>query len=316
MFPINEVNKDVSMKKRIIILTISFLLSRQLFANTTIDGAITKAAVDITEKCDAKSILAIDDFESPSQAMTLYIREQLADSIFAEDGLLQIVTREHMDKVEKELKFQNSGVVSEKTILSVAERLGARFLVFGKLEEFNSSYILRVRMLDVKTGAYLFRKTYEFQYSQKTEQLLGRAPNYKKVSLGFLLEANKNSLDFIAPSVGFAFDYSPWRKISIGAKAAASYDMYEKNNDLVTLEALGTLRFYIVSLTGEPVTGIYAELQAGTSLFFVNSNIKPAFNGGASIGYRFGLNNFYIEPEIRFGYPYLFGCGMYVGMRF
>ena len=92
--------------------------------------------------------------------------------------------------------------------------------------------------------------------------------------------------------------------------------MYEKNNDLVTLEALGTLRFYIVSLTGEPVTGIYAELQAGTSLFFVNSNIKPAFNGGASIGYRLGLNNFYIEPEIRFGYPYLFGCGMYVGMRF
>ncbi len=138
MFPINEVNKDVSMKKRIIILTISFLLSRQLFANTTIDGAITKAAVDITEKCDAKSILVIDDFESPSQAMTLYIREQLADSIFAEDGLLQIVTREHMDKVEKELKFQNSGVVSEKTILSVAERLGARFLVFGKLEELTA----------------------------------------------------------------------------------------------------------------------------------------------------------------------------------
>ena len=153
------------MNKRIIILTISFLLSRLLFANTTIDGAITKAAVDITEKCDAKSILAIDDFESPSQAMTLYIREQLADTIFAEDGLLQIVTREHMDKVEKEMKFQNSGVVSEKTILSVAERLGARFVVFGKLEEFNSSYILRVRMLDVKTGAYLFRKTYEFDFS-------------------------------------------------------------------------------------------------------------------------------------------------------
>ena len=90
------------MKKRIIIFTISLLLSILLFANTTIDGAITKAAVDITEKCDAKSILAIDDFESPSQAMTLYIREQLADSIFAEDGLLQIVTREHMDKVEKD----------------------------------------------------------------------------------------------------------------------------------------------------------------------------------------------------------------------
>lgn len=292
------------------------MLSKLLFADTTLDGAITKAAVDITGKCDAKSILVIDDFESPSQAMTLYIREQLADSIFAEEELVQIVTRENMDKVEKEFEFQNSGVASEKTILSVAERLGARFIIFGKMEEFNSSYILRVRMLDVKSGAYIFRKTYEFQYSQKTEQLLGRAPNYKKVSLSFFLEANKNSLDFIAPSAGFSFDYSPWRKISIGVNAAASYDIYEKNNDLLTLEVLGTLRFYIASLTGEPVTGIYTELQAGTSLFFVNSNIKPVFNCGSSIGYRFALNNFFIEPEIRFGYPYLFGCGIYVGMRF
>lgn len=292
------------------------MLSKLLFADTTLDGAITKAAVDITGKCDAKSILVIDDFESPSQAMTLYIREQLADSIFAEEELVQIVTRENMDKVEKEFEFQNSGVASDKTILSVAERLGARFIIFGKMEEFNSSYILRVRMLDVKSGAYIFRKTYEFQYSQKTEQLLGRAPNYKKVSLSFLLEANKNSLDFIAPSAGFSFDYSPWRKISIGVNAAASYDIYEKNNDLLTLEVLGTLRFYIASLTGEPVTGIYTELQAGTSLFFVNSNIKPVFNCGSSIGYRFALNNFFIEPEIRFGYPYLFGWGIYVGMRF
>jgi len=304
------------MNKRIIILTISFMLSKLLFADTTLDGAITKAAVDITGKCDAKSILVIDDFESPSQAMTLYIREQLADSIFAEEELVQIVTRENMDKVEKEFEFQNSGVASEKTILSVAERLGARFIIFGKMEEFNSSYILRVRMLDVKSGAYIFRKTYEFQYSQKTEQLLGRAPNYKKVSLSFLLEANKNSLDFIAPSAGFSFDYSPWRKISIGVNAAASYDIYEKNNDLLTLEVLGTLRFYIASLTGEPVTGIYTELQVGTSLFFVNSNIKPVFNCGSSIGYRIALNNFFIEPEIRFGYPYLFGWGIYVGMRF
>ena len=122
------------MNKQIFLLFICLLFSHHLFANITIDGAITKAAIDIAEKCDAKSILAIDDFESPTQAMTLYIREQLADSIFAEDGLLQIVTREHMDKVENELNFQNSGVASEKTILSVAERLGARFIVFGKLE--------------------------------------------------------------------------------------------------------------------------------------------------------------------------------------
>ncbi|WP_303921178.1 hypothetical protein [Treponema berlinense] len=310
------------MNRRILTLVVTLSVLKSPFSNLSaktsmdIDGAISLAAVDIADKCSAKSILAIDDFESLTQEMTLYIREQLADSIFAEDGLIQIVTRKHLDKAEKELDFQNSGVVSEQTILSAAERLGARFIVFGKLEEFNGSYVLRVRMLDVKTGAYLFRKTYNFQYSQKAEQLLGRAPRYKKASAGLLLETNKNSLDFIAPSLGFAFDYSPWRKFSMGTKGTVSYDVYEKNNELVTLETLFFFKFYIVSLSGEPVSGIYTELQAGCSTFFVNSGIMTGFNGGISTGYRFVMDNFYIEPEFRFGYPYIFGCGVYAGMRF
>ena len=120
------------MNKRIVLILICALCFFTLSAKEKIDNVIARAAEDIVQKCDAKSILVIDDFESPTKKMTLYIREQLADSIYAEDGLLKLVTREHMDIAEKELKFQNSGVVSEKTILSVAERLGARFAVFGK----------------------------------------------------------------------------------------------------------------------------------------------------------------------------------------
>ena len=304
------------MNKRIFIIIITILLSSSVFAKTNIDQAITNAAVDIADKCNAKSILMIDDFESPTPAMTLYIREQLADTIFAEDGLIQIVTREHMDKIEKELKFQNSGVVSEKTILSVAERLGARFVVFGKLEEFNSGFILRVRMLDVKTGAYLFRKTYEFGYSQKTAQLLGNASTYKKVAIGGIGEINKNSIEFVAPAAGVAFDFSLWRKFSVGAKILLSYDYHEKQNQIFTIETLGTLRYYIVSFSGEPVSGIYLEAQGGISSLIVDSKLKTVFNAGGAAGYRFTLGSFYIEPELRFGYPYMCGAGLAAGMRF
>ena len=304
------------MNKRIFIIIITILLSSSVFAKTSIDQAITNAAVDIADKCNAKSILMIDDFESPTPAMTLYIREQLADTIFAEDGLIQIVTREHMDKIEKELKFQNSGVVSEKTILSVAERLGARFVVFGKLEELNSGFILRVRMLDVKTGAYLFRKTYEFGYSQKTAQLLGNASTYKKVAIGGIGEINKNSIEFVAPAAGIAFDFSLWRKFSVGAKILLSYDYREKQNQIFTIETLGTLRYYIVSFSGEPVSGIYLEAQGGISSLIVDSKLKTVFNAGGAAGYRFTLGSFYIEPELRFGYPYMCGAGLAAGMRF
>ncbi len=304
------------MYKRIFIIIITILLSSSVFAKTSIDQAITNAAVDIADKCNAKSILMIDDFESPTPAMTLYIREQLADTICAEDGLIQIVTREHMDKIEKELKFQNSGVVSEKTILSVAERLGARFAIFGKLEEFNRGFILRVRMLDVKTGAYLFRKTYEFGYSQKTAQLLGNASSYKKVAVGGIGEINKNSIEFIAPAAGLSFDFSLWRKFSVGAKVLLSYDYHEKQNQILTIETLGTLRYYIVSFSGEPVSGIYLEAQAGASSLLVDSKLKTVFNAGVASGYRFTLGSFYVEPEIRFGYPYMCGAGLAAGMRF
>ena len=160
------------MNRRVYCIFVLFIFSFCLYAKPTIDEAISNAAVDIADKCEANSILVIDDFASPTSKMTLYIREQLADSIFSEDGLLQIVTREHMDKIEKELNFQNSGIVNEKTILSVAERLGAQFLIFGKIEESNNGYMLRVRILDIKTGSYLFRKTYNVKQSQKTEELL------------------------------------------------------------------------------------------------------------------------------------------------
>ena len=212
------------MNRRVYCIFVLFIFSFCLYAKPTIDEAISNAAVDIADKCEANSILVIDDFASPTSKMTLYIREQLADSIFSEDGLLQIVTREHMDKIEKELNFQNSGIVNEKTILSVAERLGAQFLVFGKIEEYNNGYMLRVRILDIKTGSYLFRKTYNVKQSQKTEELLAenkikknkqkkvntKYNNYepKKVAVGLITEINKNSLDYLSPAIGFTFNYN------------------------------------------------------------------------------------------------------------
>ena len=304
------------MKRRFLKILLFMFFCSGAFAAQSLDEAIATSASDIAEKCDAKSILVIDDFDSPSGDMTLYIREQIADAIYSEDGLIQIVTRERMDIVEKELQFQNSGVVSEKTILSVAERLGAKSVVFGKFEELNGGYMLRIRMLDVKTAAYLFRKTYEISRSAKTEQLLGRAEVWYKAAIGACIEANKNSLDFIAPALGVAFDYGLTRRLSVGAKLVASYDSHEKDNTLFIMEPLFTARFYLVSPTGEPTSGLFLEGLGGASILLVNSDTTAVGNIGGGIGYRFSLGSFYIEPAFRAGYPYLFGIGMSAGIRF
>lgn len=297
-------------------IIVGLYLCSSISAAQSLDDALVSAANDIAEKCDAKTILVIDDFESPSKNMTLYIREQVADLIYSADGLIQLVTRERMDLVEKELEFQNSGKVSEQTILSAAERLGARSVVFGRFEELNRAYMLRIRMLDVKTAAYLFRKTYEISRSSKTEQLLGRAAVWYKAAIGLQVEANKNSLDAIAPAVGFTFDYGLARKFALGAKIIASYDSNEKDNTLFVVEPLLTARLYLVSPTGEPLAGLFFEGEGGYSLLFVNSEMTSVFNAGGTVGFRFVFNQFYVEPELRCGYPYLFGIGLGAGLRF
>jgi len=302
-------------KKRLSFFALLFLFS-YLWAKENVDVAIKKAATDIVERCSAKSIIAIDDFESPSAKMTLYIRERLADSIFEQAPDIRIVTRERMDKVEKELRFQNSGVVSEKTIVSVAERLGACLIVFGWMEEFKSGYALVVRALDIKTGTYIFRKTYEFQYSQKSEQLLGMAPSYKKFAVSAILGLNKNSIQYVSPAFALCCDYCFHRKFSAGAKLIASADICEKENKVFSLETLAIARYYIASFNGESATGFFAEAQIGAIFLFVNSKTRRSLSAGACAGYRFAFNSLYFEPQLRFGYPYICGFGIAAGLRF
>ena len=48
-----------------------------------------------------------------------------------------------------------------------------------------------------------------------------------------------------------------------------------------------------------------------------NSNISIIPNCGVGLGFRvIPFSSFYIEPEIRAGYPYMFGAGMNLGFRF
>ena len=304
------------MKRRFLKLLQFIFLCSSSFAAKSLDETLNIVASDIVEKCDADSILVIDDFESPAEEMTFYIREQIADLIYHEDGLVQIVTRDRMDIIEKELIFQNSGIVSERTIVSVAERLGAKSIVFGKFEELNGGYILRVRMLDVEKALYLFRKSYEISRSSKTEQLLGRASVWHKASIGNILEINKNSLEFISPSIGIVFNYGLTRNFSVGVNFITSFDLYEKNNSVLTVESLLTSRFYLVSPTGEPLSGLFLEAMGGVSFLFINSELDNAANAGGVIGFRFVLNKIYVEPVLRAGYPYLFGAGVGAGIRF
>ena len=173
-----------------------------------------------------------------------------------------------------------------------------------------------MKMLDVETGSYALFKKYEVARSSKTEQLLHHAATIYKSSLGFIVEANKNSLSHVSPAAGISFDYSVARRFSLGVKALVSYDALEKDNTIYAIEPFAFARWYVVSPTGEPSAGLFVEDDVGPELLLINSDIKTVVSAGVALVFRIPLANFYFEPVLRGGYPYMFGAGLGVGFRF
>ena len=298
------------MKKTIFFLIQWLIVVSTLFAKQSLDNAISKASNELVGIYSQKSILVIDDFKSPTSNMTDYIRDEFKDYFFKLG--IKVVTREEIDIILKEQYFQhNSGMVDEKSIISAAKLKGANSIVFGEFEEFRDAYRIRLRMVDVKTGEYLFMGKYDFSPDKKTELLLGR---YSKISIGLGGELNKNSIDSIAYALQVSFDYNVFGNISLGIKMLGNCDIYEKD---IILEPLGFLRVYLGSSLNDPVTGIFIEGLGGASIFLNDSAARVVVaNAGVGLGYRFSFDNFYFEPSIRAGYPYIFGVCLSMGLRF
>lgn len=307
----------IYIKRKITFLAILLFGGFMLFAQNknSLDDTINEVSQEIASRSERKEIIAVLNFASETEDMNNYINSKLIEKIF-ENTTLQVVTRQNMDKVERELKFQSSGLVSDSTALSIAERLGAHKIIFGSLEELDNKYSLQVRMLDVKSGSYALFKSYEVSRSSKTEQLLHHAATIYKSSIGFILEVNKNSISVVSPAIGISFDYSFLRKFSVGIKTLVSYDFFEKDNSVYAIEPLLFARWYAVSPSGEPSAGLFLEAQGGPEILLVNSNLNVSANFGGAVGFRIANGNFYFEPVLRGGYPYIFGAGINAGFRF
>ena len=56
--------------------------------------------------------------------------------------------------------------------------------------------------------------------------------------------------------------------------------------------------------------------RGGGEILFVNDSVKLAVSAGGALGFRIVAGNFYFEPTLRGGYPYIFGAGLGLGFRF
>ncbi len=194
---------------------------------------------------------------------------------------------------------------------------------------YKKGYIYTVLLENEKVYNRTFHSLQDFLINSKSTpgpaSIVNYAPsssikigNLKPVALCIGAEANRNSReDFIAPGISASFDYNFFKKVSLGIKMFTSYDVKAKDDNLLILEPLAFLRVYMVYYSGEPGTGIFLEGLGGVSIVSsINSDTNIIPNGGLGLGYRLPIKWLYIEPEIRFGYPYTYGASLNLGFRF
>ena len=140
-------------------------------------------------------------------------------------------------------------------------------------------------------------------------------------SLGLLAEANMNSPEACAMGTGlYALFMLPLKlkigHLSLGAKALYSNDF--KKHHIFDAALLFRWNFYDLSKIKERDSGFFIQLEGGAVFGLKESEPSKLFMyalGEAAFGYRFTINNFFIEPYLRGGYPVIWAIGISGGFR-
>ena len=140
-------------------------------------------------------------------------------------------------------------------------------------------------------------------------------------SLGLLAEANMNSPDGYAMGTGlYTLFMLPLKlkigHLSLGAKALYSNDF--KKHHIFDAALLFHWNFYDFSKIKKRDSGFFIQLEGGAVFGLKEREPSKLFMyalGEAAFGYRFTINNFYIEPYLRGGYPVIWAIGISGGFR-
>lgn len=159
---------------------------------------------------------------------------------------------------------------------------------------------------------------------EKPSMGISLADRDKKIfnwSLGLLAEANMNSPDGYAIGTGlYTLFMLPLKlkigHLSLGAKAIYSNDF--KKHHIFDAALLFRWNFYDFPKIKKRDSGFFIQLEGGAVFGLKESEPSKLFMyalGEAAFGYRFTINNFFIEPYLRGGYPVIWAIGISGGFR-
>ena len=138
----------------------------------------------------------------------------------------------------------------------------------------------------------------------------GRGSTREEIWIAPILEANLYSISSAAAGGGLAIAYGDG--VAMGLRALYCMDL----DNLTTLEITTLIRIYISDFKGN--SGLFLQIDLGPAFFFEEDNdMNGIMSVGLSVGWRFLITKeWYVEPFVRGGFPYLAGIGVSSGFRF
>jgi TolB-like protein len=128
------------------------LICGSLFAqNVSLDQALQTSSQAVVTRLPQGSKVAVLSFASSSQNFSDYVIDEIAIALSA-GNRIQVIERQYMDVIRRELNIQMSGDVSDDEVRRVGRQLGAQFVVTGSLVDIGNAYRFRLAAINVETA--------------------------------------------------------------------------------------------------------------------------------------------------------------------
>ncbi|MDR1316942.1 MAG: CsgG/HfaB family protein [Spirochaetales bacterium] len=116
-----------------------------------LDLAIEQSCQNIQKDFNESASIAVFNIASSTTRLSEYIIEEVMNN-FTNMHKYNIVERSKISAIFQEQKFQFSGNVSDDTIQSLGNMLGAQFVITGLLDDLGSYYRLRLFVIAIESG--------------------------------------------------------------------------------------------------------------------------------------------------------------------
>lgn len=120
------------------------------------------------------AVVDFSDLQGRVTELGRYYAEELSVALVNSGKELKVIDRAHLQTLLKELKFQNSGMIDERTASELGRLAGVNVLITGSVTELADSVRLTVKAMTTKTAAIQAAASLSLPKNPTTMALLRR----------------------------------------------------------------------------------------------------------------------------------------------